>query len=119
MKLITNPYLVGGTAILWMLVSVGLSFRTADWGWFARSGAILTLSGGLLAARALLRLGVQGLYRAQHTIDGGHFIPTPEDIAKRNQQWLDAQSSHFGFWFIIIGTVIWAYGDLIGNLFRK
>jgi hypothetical protein len=119
MALLTNPYLIGGTAILWCSISIILSFAMRDWKWFSRSGAIITLSGGLLAARALLRLGLHGLYRAQHTINGGNVVPTPEELARYHQQWMDAQASHIGFWFIIVGTFIWGYGDLVGKLINR
>jgi hypothetical protein len=100
-------------SLAWVVVSVGLSLWYHDWSWFGRSGAILTLSGAVLTVRPLLRLGPDGFYRDQHTIDGGHAVPTAEEKAAEREGRDDVGASYIGFFCAVIGTIIWAYGDLI------
>jgi hypothetical protein len=52
---------------------------------------------------------------AQKVIDGGHFEPTPEEIEEEQQTKLDAIALYVGWAMILIGTFIWAYGDIIGG----
>ncbi|MBA3692613.1 MAG: hypothetical protein H0W77_04115 [Acidobacteria bacterium] len=110
---LTNIRTISTLSVIWVLVSLVISFFAYDWTWFGRSGAILTLGGAALALRPLLRMGVEEFYRDQHIIDGGHFDPTPEEVEAERQGRLDVRASHIGFWFVVIGTIIWAYGDLI------
>ncbi len=112
-KYLTNIQTIFTFSVVWVLGSFAVSFFAHDWTWFGRSGAILTLSGAVLAVRPLLRMGVEEFYRDQHTIDGGHVEPTPEEVEAERQGQLDVRASHIGFWFVVIGTIIWAYGDLI------
>jgi hypothetical protein len=99
--------------MMWIAFSITLSIVSCNWLWFARSGSILTLTGGVLAARRLIRLGVKEFFHAEHMVDGGHAAPTPDETESDRQEYLDIQAAHIGFWFIIIGTIIWAYGDLL------
>jgi len=96
------------------LVAVGASLvasvLTVQWCWFARSGAIAVLIGGVLAARKLIRLGVNGYLEDQNTIDGGHFIPTAEEREKGRQDRLDAVALKYGVALVVLGTLLWAYG---------
>lgn len=117
-KLITNYWLVVCVGLTAIAVSVGASFLYCDWTWFGRSGSLLTLSGATLAVRPLLRLGPAEFYRDQNDIDGGSFVPTPEEIEAERQGLLDVQAAHTGFWFILIGSLIWGYGDLVQFLLK-
>ena len=97
-------------------VSFLASFVTDKWHWFGRSGAIVTMAGVLLSVRPLVRLGFSEWLRSLHTIDGGHLEPTPEEIEAEHQSKLDATASHIGVYMALVGTIIWAYGDLIGGV---
>ncbi len=50
------------------------------------------------------------------TIDGGHVTPTDEERKAEHQASLDAKAAAIGACMAILGTIIWAYGDLIGGL---
>ena len=103
-------------AALAVFISFGASFVTAEWHWFGRSGAILTMAGVLLSVRPLIRMGFSEWYRSMSVIDCGHLEPTPEEIEAERQSNLDATASRIGVYMAVIGTLVWAYGDLIGGL---
>lgn len=76
----------------------------------------MTVAGVILTIRPIIRLGLRGLLEVQSVIDGGHATPTPKEIEAENQQKLDAKSSLIGLFLLVIGAVIWGYGDLLGGL---
>jgi hypothetical protein len=116
--LLTNPNFVMSAGIAWAVLSLFLVWFTGDWQWFSRAGSMITLAGAILAARMLLRLGIAGAYVAEHTIDGGQFVPTAAKATAVYEATLDAHAAGIGFWFIILGTLVWGYGDVFGLLRR-
>lgn len=98
-------------------VSVLSSIAKNDWSWFSRSGSVIGLVGGFLAARKIFRQGVESLYVGATTIDGGDF-ETNEDLEKELQQVReDIVCAKLGGLLLIVGTLIWGYGDLLGHVF--
>ena len=116
LKCLSNIKLVVGVAALVVVLSLFASFTTSSWHWFGRSGAILTIAGVILSARPLIRLGFTEWLRSLQIIDGGHIIPTQEEIEEEVQSKKDASAFHVGVYMTLIGTLIWAYGDLIGGI---
>jgi hypothetical protein len=102
MHALTNPSLVMSVAIIWTCFSIVLSAVRHDWTWFSRAGSIITLAGGILAARTLLRLGVAGA-----------------ETSAIEQPMLDAYASAIAVWFIVLGTLIWGYGDWLGHFLTR
>ena len=94
--------------------SIYFSVRFHDWTWFGRAGGVVTLLGGMLATRRIIRSGVEELFQDSHTIDGGHAVPTPEEIEAERQDRLDIFAAKSSFWVISAGTIIWTFGDLLG-----
>lgn len=117
MHVLSNAVLIMILAVLWVIASVLISASCRDWKWFSRAGSVLAVAGGILAARMLLRLGAAAVVAAQHTIDCGHFVPTAAEAQASYQSALDVHASEIGLWFIILGTLIWGYGELIGFFF--
>lgn len=101
-----------------MLASAAASLWSYQWLWLGRSGAILTIAGVLLTFRPLVRMGLAKWLRSQSIIDGGHFVPTEEESEADRQATIDGSASKLGITLAIIGTLIWAYGDLISGLPR-
>jgi hypothetical protein len=98
--------------------SLWLSVATADWTWFARSGAILTALGLVLASRKILiaRADLVALLADMESADGTARTVRLESF-KRLQRDLDRQvMEKAGFGLLIVGTLIWGYGDLLGRL---
>lgn len=115
-KLLSNIWLLVGAAALAVAISFAESFVTSKWHWFGRSGAVLTMAGVLLSVRPLVRMGFSEWFRSLTVIDCGHLEPTQEEIEAERQSKLDATASHIGVYMALVGTLVWAYGDLIGGI---
>jgi hypothetical protein len=74
------------------------------------------MAGVILSFRPIMRMGLKDWLISLATADGGHFAPTPEEIETDHQAHLDGRAVQLGIIMAIIGTFIWAYGDLIGGL---
>jgi hypothetical protein len=115
-KHLSNISLIVGLVASIVIISMLFSYYTCKWHWFGRSGAIMTMMGVLLSARPLIRMGLTEWLRSQSIIDGGYFLPTPEEIEEDRQTKLDAKAKIIGIVMAVVGTLIWAYGELIGGL---
>lgn len=115
-KYLSNIRLVLGATVLAVVISFAASYVTGAWHWFGRSGAIVTIAGVILSVRPLIRMGFSEWFRSLTIIDGGHFEPTLKEIEAEHQSKLDATAYHIGVYMALIGTIVWAYGDLIGGL---
>ncbi len=95
--------LVGGSLLI--------SFHTDAWHWFQRSGALLVSIGAILSTRRPLCIILEGMIVGQD-------IDTPADTAGENllSNPSELQACVCGFAFVAMGTMIWAYGDLLGCL---
>ncbi len=91
--------------------SLLLSFYTDAWHWFQRSGALMVSIGALLSTRRALGLILESMLGAR-------------DPDSQPQTWEKAlisdmgelQTCVCGLAFVAMGTLIWAYGDLLGCL---
>jgi hypothetical protein len=115
-KALSNIAVLVGVAALALLISAIASCVTRKWHWFARSGAIVTMAGVILSVRPLIRMGLPTLLKSQSIIDGGHVPPTAEGVEETRQQQRDATATEIGAVMAFVGTLIWAYGDLIGGI---
>ncbi len=105
-------------ALLSMAACVWASIATGDWTWFARSGAILTALGLVLASRKILiaRADLLALLADMERADGAERTARLESF-KRLQRDLDRQvMEKAGFGLLLLGTAIWGFGDLVGRL---
>ncbi len=101
-----------------MAAGIWLSIATTDWMWFARSGAIITALGLVLASRKVLiaRADLMSLLQDMERVDGAERTVRLESF-KRLQRDLDRQiMEKAGFALLILGTLVWGFGDLIGRL---
>lgn len=108
-------FLVAISSVIVLLSAAG-SLWSNQWHWFGRSGAILTIAGLLLTFRPLVRLGLSELLRSQSNKDLGGLVDTPEETEAARQVKIDGIASVLGVSMAIFGTLVWAYGDLVGGL---
>lgn len=103
----------GTLAVLVVTGSVVLSLVTGRWSWMSRAGGVLVLFGVLLSLRRLFRLGPQNFDE-----------PTETLVINRNQLNLRAMHQDIqragdnyaqvaGVFFMILGTTLGSYGDLL------
>ena len=113
MKTITSHWF----SLLWttliMLASIIISIFTQDPNYVARAGALVTLAGIFMTTRRLLVSSSE----KQPIIGKQISAKTPENELNQEHS-IHEEEEHLkaekcGFWFLIIGTVIWAYGDLV------
>ena len=101
---------------LFSALSLVLSIFENDVEWFQASGSVITIGGVILAARRIIRLGIEEFMRDEKTIDGGHIEPTAEEIEAEKQFEKDIDSYKWSVVLLIIGTLIWAYGGIVLRL---
>lgn len=92
-------------------VSLLLSFHTDAWHWFQRSGALMVSIGAVLSTRRALGLILESML--------GENISPDQVQANRTTLLSDMgelRTCVCGFVFVAMGTLIWAYGDLLGCL---
>ena len=113
MKIITSHWF----SLLWtalvMLVSILISVYSQDAMYVARAGALVTLAGIFMTTRRLLVSSAeqQSIIGKQLSASSLENKVSAEQARREEKEHLDAERC--GFWFLIIGTIIWAYGDLV------
>jgi len=117
-RLLTNLKCIMALVLIAAFTSIALSVRSHDWTWFGRGGGVITLLGGVLATRRIIRFGVEELFEDETVTDGGHVILTPEEIESVRQLRLDIRAAKLAFWVVSAGTLIWTFGDLLGRAFH-
>ena len=91
--------LAAGAAGLPAAAGVYASAGTEDWSGFARSGAVIVIIGALLTTWDSLRAGNSPRRLLRH-------------VFSRERM----PSETLGMCLIVLGTLIWAFGDLAGRL---
>lgn len=107
----TNIWVLCSIGISWVAVSVFLSIRSGRWHWFARSGAILAIIGGVLTCRTVLRRTPE--YRSAIVHMSIIQMLSPDELASLE---LDSKATIIGVIFLVSGSLIWAYGDVPDHL---
>lgn len=104
--------------------SIWLSLRLQDWTWFARSGSLIVIIGIFLTSTQIIENSRRLHTRKQHhennfSRDYASDIKnnTLENSRHRDEDvW---ESGLKGLYLLIVGTIIWGYGDLLGVFFSK
>ena len=104
--LFDHPMFLCAVAGAWFVFSIVTSIRTKDWSWFARSGAILALAGGMLVCRAVLRFTPEERIHFRNKTSAE--TATPSELAAQER---DSLAMELGVGLLITGMIIWAYGD--------
>lgn len=99
--------------------------------WFQRSGSFVVLAGAVLSYRSVVRLGIHGVGGVNTTVIMGK-VESVDDSGPRQRVRLsldeekkflrevaaDRLCGYVGAILLVIGTLIWGYGDLLGNVFK-
>ena len=96
-----------------------ISIYTGQWHWFQRSGALLVSIGAILSTRRMLRLGLEGLMLGSSYFETVVSVERNKGDAKDLETKHDIISAYWGFGVVGIGTLVWAYGDLIECLIAQ
>lgn len=116
-RILTSPVVSLFWTSIVLLVSVNCATKTGESSWVSRAGAMVTLAGLLLTTRSLLRYRVDESFLSRTVIDGG----TAGDPDEKRQQLeisKDIVAERSGLWFMVLGTICWAYRDVIFDLLR-
>jgi len=114
--LFTDILLMGIIALIILITSITLSTKIDEWHWFQRSGAVLVLIGGILSSRKIIRKGFKDLFKDAVEMSGGSYVPTDEEINEKKQLKIDIRAAKIGVALLLIGTLIWAFGDLLARI---
>ena len=110
-----------------MVASVYCDYGNEAWVWFQRSGSVMVLCGAILTYRSVFRLGLQGVGGAEPHFLKGIITSTRENGTvdfkcdlesqrKLQEAFRDKLGGFIGIFFIVFGTFVWGYGDLIGRI---
>lgn len=95
------------------------SYLFSDWDWFSRSGALLVVYGIFIVWRDVQGKIHTALDRVESAVSkklgekSGEITNLIQDIQKKNQELYNT----IEFLVLAIGTIVWAYGDLINNVY--
>ena len=104
--------------------SIWLSFRLQDWTWFARSGSLIVIIGIVLTSTQIIENN-RRLHIRKQRHENNFSRDYASDIKKHtleNSRHHDEdvwESGLKGLYLLIVGTIIWGYGDLLGVFFSK
>lgn len=108
-----------------LLLSGGvvLSLATDDWEWLARAGCAVVVVGVLLTSsqirehsRRLRRLRGQLTGQSQRDWAGEERSRTlVRAVGEQEMAW---EIEGHGLYILIVGTLVWGFGDLLGRLFE-
>ena len=112
MKTFTSHWFSALWTIVVLVLSTIASIHTQDASYFARAGALLTLAGIFMTTRRVFvhsseKQSFGPLQRASMQ------TPTTASEVSEQEEIEHLKAEKCGFWFLITGTVIWAYGDLV------
>jgi hypothetical protein len=106
----TNWFLFLLAALL-VCGSLLTSYYTEAWHWFQRSGALMVSIGAVLSTRRPLGLILEGMIDERVAAES----TTIARVAALSDS-AELRTCVCGFAFVAMGTMIWAYGDLLGCL---
>ena len=115
--LIHTPTILAGLSLTIIIGSLVASFYLNEWHWFQRFGALSVSIGAVLSTRRILRFGIDGALRGETYFEVIARRVTDPWNMDDEETYCDLLCSYWGFWIVGIGTIIWAFGDLLGLIF--
>jgi len=100
-------------------ISIFASAYTGQWHWFQRSGALVVSVGAILSTRRLLRVGLDGLLEGRSYFDVTSNLQARPGDNRDLEFGRDVIAAYWGFMIVGIGTIVWAFGDLVSCLISQ
>lgn len=98
---------------------IGLSLGLGDWQWFSRAGSLVVVAGLMLASAQILEQ-LQALRHRRHYGEGWaqhDWASEAETQSRARGNGEESGGAHaHGFYLLVIGTLVWGLGDLVGLL---
>ena len=94
------------------VVSLWLAHRMSNPALFARSGALMTITGAIMGYRAFFRGREDAYLRDTGRADRRAFSRWNPFTSRGEAKAEDQKAFRWGLISFVIGTLIWAYGDL-------
>lgn len=104
------------------ILGVWLSIDQNDWSWFARSGSMIVVIGIYLTSSQIIENSRRLKMRRSHH-EHNFNRDFAEDIKRgtlERSRGLDEdiwENGLRGFYLLVVGTLVWGFGDLAGYLF--
>ena len=95
-----------------VLVSLWLAHRWSDPTLLARSGALMTITGAIMTYRAFIRGRENAFLRDTGRADRPAFKVWNPYASRDEAKAEDQKAFRWGLISFVVGTLIWAYGDL-------
>jgi hypothetical protein len=115
-RLFSEPLFWGTAAAVSLFLHVWWAWTTGDGTQASRCGATWVVFAGAIIARPIIRMGYGGWFQSTRFLDQGTFETTPEQAEENRQSALDAKCVQlFRPVLAVLGTILWAYGDLAAN----
>lgn len=103
-------------AFVAVIAGAAASAWTQDWSHFPRGGAVMVLFGVVLGGRIFVRKGLDTVIRSQFYKDYGLVTDEPGEGPGDEEIKLDVRATYRGGRLAVAGTLIWAFGDLVGRV---
>ena len=103
-------------------ISIWLSINLHDWSWFSRSGSLIVVIGIFLTSTQIIENNRILNTRKRHHENNfsrdyaDNIKDKPIERTRQTDEEL-WESGLRGLYLLILGTIIWGYGDLLGGLF--
>ncbi len=116
----TRKALLLSTTVI--IFGVWLSIDQNDWSWFARSGSMIVVIGIFLTSSQIIENSRRLKLRRSHHEQNFH-RDFAEDVKRGTldrSRGLDEniwENGLRGFYLLVVGTLVWGFGDLAGYLF--
>ena len=117
-----------GLAALAVIAGVAASLATGDWAWFSRSGSAVVAIGIVLTSRQVFEHNRRLQEYQRHGNGHGTAAGLPAHdwagensirqlIRSRSREEEYWRTEFTGFYMLVIGTLVWGFGDLLGLAF--
>ncbi len=104
-----------------LVLGVLVSLYTGDWSWFSRSGSAMVALGIFFTSHQILEHSLRlRENRMRWEAQSGHDWADENSIRKliraRSREEDLWEIEFHGFYMLIVGTLVWGFGDLVGAL---